>query len=98
MRRVAGLVHLYFIAIMCSALIERQVRLAMQDEDIAKIPILPEGRPTATPTTPRIFEMFEHVAWHEFEEGRRTVTFPVELDSTQELLLRLLDVPREAYV
>jgi len=96
--RVAGLIHLYFLAIMCSALIERQVRRAMQALDIPRIHILPEGRPTATPTTPRIFEMFEHVAWHEFEEGRRTVTFPVELNPTQELLLQLLDVPKEAYV
>lgn len=97
-RRVAGLIHLYFIAIMCSALIERQARQAMRAAGIAKIRVLPEGRPTATPTTPRIFEMFEHVAWHEFEEGRRTVTFPVELNPTQELLLRLLDVPQDAYV
>ena len=37
-------------------------------------------------------------AWHKFEEGTRTVTFPVQLNPTQELLLRLLEVPQEAYV
>jgi transposase len=95
--RVVGLVHLYFIAIMCSALIERQVRQAMKARGITSLPILPEGRPTTTPTTPRILEAFDHVAWHEYEEGPRAVTFPVQLTPTQELLLTLLDMPTTAY-
>ncbi len=96
-RRVAGLVHLYFIAIMCSALIERQVRRAMATRGVRRIAILPEGRSTSTPTTPRILDVFDHVAWHEFEEGSHHVAFPVQLDETQEQLLYLLDMPREAY-
>ena len=95
--RVVGLLHVYFIAIMVSALIERQVRLAMQAEGIAKIPILPEGRPTTTPTTPRILENFADVAWTEFQEGERTVTFPVELNNAQKLLLKLAEVPQTLY-
>ncbi len=96
-RRVAGLIHLYFVAIMCSALIERQVRSAMRAKGIKALPILPEGRMTTTPTTPRILENFDDVAWHEFQEGERTVAFPVQLNSTQEQLLDLAGVPRERY-
>jgi transposase len=96
-RRVAGLIHLYFIAIMCSALIERQVRSAMRAKGIQALPILPEGRMTTTPTTPRILENFDDVAWHEFREGERAVAFPVQLNSTQEQLLDLAGVPRERY-
>lgn len=96
-RRVAGLIHLYFIAIMCSALIEREVRSAMREAGIGSIPILPEGRMSTTPTTPRILENFADIAWHEFEEGGRLVAFPVELNPTQKLLIDLTGVPRERY-
>jgi len=42
--RVAALLHLYFIAIMCSSLIERQVRMAMKARGIESVSILPEGQ------------------------------------------------------
>ena len=95
--RVVALLHLYFIAIMCSALIERQVRKAMISRGIETLPILPEGRRTHTPTTPRILEAFDDVRWHEYREGERVVAFPVELGKTQTTLLDLLDIPRSAY-
>jgi transposase len=95
--RVVGLLHVYFLALMVSALIERQVRLAMEAAGIGKIPILPEGRPTPTPTTPRILENFADAAWTEFQEGDRVVTFPVDLSPTQKLLLGLADAPSSLY-
>ncbi|MGH9749448.1 MAG: hypothetical protein ACRD6R_05955, partial [Candidatus Polarisedimenticolia bacterium] len=88
-RRVVALLHLYFVAIMLSALLERQVRSAMRRRAIEKIPILPEGRPTSTPTTPRILENFDDASWHEYLETHRAVRFPVELKSTAALLLDL---------
>ena len=96
-RRVVALLHVYFVAIMLSALLERQVRSAMRRRDIPKIPILPEGRSTATPTTPRILENFADVSWHGFHEGDRSISFPVEIGATGVLLLDLADVPREIY-
>lgn len=95
--RVVGLLHVYFVAIMLSALLERQVRAAMAARRIQKLAILPEGRPTPTPTTPRILENFADVAWYEFQEGERIVTFPIELNSTQKLLLELAEVPPTLY-
>lgn len=95
--RVVGLLHVYFVAIMLAALLERQVRAAMHAKALAKIPVLPEGRSTATPTTPRILENFEDVAWHEYQEGERFVNFPVELTPTQNLLLDLAGAPRALY-
>ena len=96
-RRVVALLHVYFVAIMLSALLERQVRAAMSQQGIEKIPILPEGRATATPTTPRILENFADVAWHAFRERGRSIQFPVELKPVASLLLGLADVPRELY-
>ena len=95
--RVVGLLHVYFVAIMLSALLERQVRNAMAVRGIAKLTILPEGRPTATPTTPRILENFADVACYEFQEGDRIVSFPIELNDTQKLLLELAEVPPTLY-
>ena len=95
--RVVGLLHVYFVAIMLSALLERQVRNAMAVRGIAKLTILPEGRPTATPTTPRILENFADVACYEFQEGDRIVSFPIELNDTQKLLLELAELPPTLY-
>jgi transposase len=95
--RVVGLIHLYFIAIMLSALLERQLRAAMTAAGIPDLPILPEHRTTRTPTTPRILENFSDVSWHEFREGDRVVTFPVEVNEIQKQLLSLSGVPSSLY-
>jgi len=95
--RVLGLIHVYFLAIILSSLLERQVRAHMALHEIGAIPILPEGRATKTPTTPRILENFDDVAWHEFTEGDRAVSFPIELAKTQKLLLDLSGVPRSLF-
>jgi transposase len=95
--RVVALLHVYFVAIMLSALLERQVRSAMKQQGLEKIAVLPEGRATATPTTPRILENFADVSWHAFREGDRSISFPIELKPVASLLLRLADVPQELY-
>ena len=95
--RVVGLLHAYFVAIMLSALIEREARQAMKERGIKKIAILPEGRETTAPTTPRILEKFANATWYEFQEGGRNVSFPVELDADQSLLLKLTGVAAIAY-
>jgi transposase len=95
--RCAGLVHAYYVALAVAALIERAVRQGMAREKIEDLPLFPEGRPTATPTCPRILEAFRYVSWHEFRRGEEIVCFPIELSPLQKLLLRLLEVPRELY-
>ena len=96
-RRVAGLIHAYFIALALVSLVERQVRLAMQQRHLASLPLLPEGRATETPTATRILEAFTDVCWYEFERDDETVAFPITLTALQTQLLELLDVPRTAY-
>lgn len=96
-RRVAGLIHVYFIVLAATALIERQVRQGMVRAGIEELPILPEGRMTKTPTAARILEAFSDVKWYEFEGADESVMFPVELSPIQRNLLRLLEVPQAAY-
>ncbi len=96
-RRAAGLIHAYFIALSVASLIERQVRNYMRQRGLKTLPLLPEDRPTATPTCPRILEAFRDVRWYEVERKDELIAFPIELLSLQRTLLELLDVPPEAY-
>ena len=95
--RAAGLVHVTFLAMTLDALIERTLRQAMEREGIESLPILPERRPTKTPTTARLLEMFSDVAWYEFQRGDETVTFPIRLSPLQKELLRLLGMHASTY-
>lgn len=95
--RAAGLIHATFLAMMLDALIERTVRLSMARRRIERLPILPEGRLTPTPTTARILETFSDVAWYEFERDEDRVVFPVKLTPLQQDLLKLLEMDASAY-
>ncbi len=96
-RRVAGLIHAYFIALTVASLIEREVRTAMRQRNLKTLPLLPEHRPTPTPTCPRILEAFRDVRWYEVELRGEVTAFPIELSQLQRTLLQLLGVPPEAY-
>jgi hypothetical protein len=67
------------------------------DAALESLPILPEGRPSKTPTTARLLEMFSGVCWYEFERGEDIVTFPIELTPLQWNLLELLEVDPTTY-
>ncbi len=96
-RRAAGLIHAYFVALAVASLIEREVRAGMRREKLTTLPLLPEDRPTATPTCPRILDAFRDVKWHEVEREDEVIAFPIELSKLQRTLLQLLAVPAEVY-
>mgnify|MGYP001081939027 CR=1 FL=1 len=97
-KRVAGLIHAYFIAIAASSLIERQVRKSMVEEKISELPsLLPEGRLTKTPTAMRILEAFSDLCWYEFEGTKEQAVFPIKLSALQKQLLSLLGLPGNFY-
>ena len=96
--RVAGMLHVYFFAVVVASLIERTVRANMESSNIKQLPLLPEDRKSSTPTYPRILEAFAHVCWHRYEQPKsEPVVFPLQLDERQQQLLQLLEVPQEAY-
>jgi transposase len=95
--RCVGLIHATFLAMILDALIERTIRLAMDQQGITSLPILPEGRHTKTPTTARLLEMFSGISRFQFETGDERVAFPVRLTTLQKDLLRLLDIAPSVY-
>jgi transposase len=95
--RAAGLIHAAYLAMTVDALIERTSRQGMRREGLESLPILPEGRPTKTPTTARLLEMFSDVSWYKFERGEEVVTFPIRLTPLQKQLLGLLGMDPSVY-
>ena len=96
-KRVVGLVHVYFLSLMVAALIEREIRRAMDREKIQVLPIYPEERECRAPTTPRLLDFFSQVEWFRHVGKEGSTVFPVRLSTMQVQILGLLGVPRKAY-
>ncbi len=95
--RVVGLLHVYFLALMVAALLEREIRRRMAGEGIEALPIYPEERECRAPSCPRILEVFQQVSWYKHVRPTDVTTFPVSLTDTQREVLRLLGVPQVTY-
>ncbi len=96
--RIEALFFVYFLALVVQALIERELRLAMQREGIAELPLYPEERQTQRPTAEQILRLFSLVQRHSLQQERQTVhTFNPELTELQRQVLGLLGVPASAY-
>ena len=92
------LLFVYFIVLTLNALIERELRLAMDKENIQELPIYPEKRNCKHPTTARVIDLFSNLRRHIlFEEGREVKCFYDEISSLQEQILDLLIVSKDNY-
>jgi len=92
--RIEALMFIYFIAQTVASLLERELRLEMQKVGLEKLHLLPEGRPTRTPTTAQILDRFEHRARHRLlDRGRLLKTFAEPLSPDQVEVLKLLKIP-----
>jgi len=96
--RIQALLCVYFFALLVEALLERELRQAMQRAGIESLPMYPEGRPCRHPTTRRLIDLFEGIQRHTLLSAkRRPTTFVTDLSRLQRRILKLLDVPRTNY-
>jgi len=97
--RIEALMFVYFLAQLVCALIERQLRNAMQEQHLAHIQILPEDRPSATPTTEQVIRVFSSRARHLLlsQDGQLVQTFTEPLSPIQEQILSLLSISPKVY-
>jgi transposase len=96
--RIEAFFTLYFLALLVQALIERELRLAMKRENIDELPLYPEQRQCARPTTEQILRLFSLAERHRLIDGAHTVqVFDVPLTELQRQLLGLLGVPEDAF-
>ena len=97
--RIQGLLAVYFLVLLVQTLIERELRQAMQRHNLPSLPLYPEDRACARPTTYRILEVFEPIQRHELtrpgdEEPETLIT---ELSATQRHVLKLLGISPTRY-
>jgi len=96
--RIEALFFVYFLALLIQALIERELRQAMQSESIPQLPLYPEERANKRPTTEQILRLFSLAQRHTLTRNGRTIQiFETELTETQLEVLRLLRVADTAY-
>ena len=93
-RRIVGLLAVYFFALMVQALIERELRLAMQSNDIESLPLYAEGRPCFRPTARRVLDVFEPISRHTLTvaDNNEIEIFTTELALIHRQILKLLKV------
>lgn len=96
--RIEALFTLYFLALLVQALIERELRLAMKRECIEELPLYPEQRQCARPTTEQILRLFSLAERHKLRRDGRTVqVFDTELTDLQRQVLKLLGVSEQLF-
>jgi len=97
--RIEALFFLYFIALLIQALIERELRSAMEREKIEDLPLYPEERANHRPTAEQILRLYSLIERHQLceEDGREVQLFEPELTDLQKQILSLLSVPEMVY-
>ncbi|MDP9008813.1 MAG: IS1634 family transposase [Pseudomonadota bacterium] len=96
--RIVSFLCVYFLALLVEALLERELRKAMQASRVKTLPLYPEGRPCRYPTAPRVFDAFENVQRHSLElAGQPPNVLITELSPVQNAILKLLRHPSENY-
>lgn len=96
--RIEGLFLCHYIALLTTALIERELRRAMARERIDELPLYPEQRACRQPTAARTLELFADLTRHHLtRHGQHVQTFAPQLTTQQAQLLQLLGLPTTAY-
>jgi transposase len=96
--RIAGLLAVYFFALVAQTLLERELRRAMKKAGIKSLPLYPEDRPCARPTTHRLIELFEPIQRHELStDGGEPEIMVTELTPVQERVIELLGLSPDEY-
>jgi transposase len=96
--RIEALLFLEFIALMVHALVERQLRRAMQSAGEHSVPLYPEERPCKAPTTSRLIELLQLVQFHRLRDGHAVIQqFAPELSEIQTTMIGFAGVETEAY-
>jgi len=97
-RRIQALLCVYFFALLVEALVERELRQAMQRHQIEALPMYPEGRPCRWPTARRLIDLFEPVQRHTLiRRNGSPEVLVTERTRLQRKLLRLLDLNASDY-
>ena len=88
----------FFIALVVQALIEREVRNKMKEQNIEAIRVYPEQREATHPTTCKIIDRFDSICTYKIMESSKVVEcFKDILNEDQKLILSLLNIEENDY-
>jgi transposase len=96
--RIEALFFLHFVALLVNALLERQVRQAMADRGIKRLPLYPEERECRAPSAERILEIFASLQRHLLRKNDKVLQrLDPELTPLQRKLLGLVGLSPTAF-
>jgi transposase len=96
--RIQGLLASYFFVLLVQTLLERELRQAMARTGEGTLPLYPEARSCARPTTHRLIEVFSSIQRHEVRVGEGDPQVMVtKLTKTQRAIIRLLGMNPRTY-
>jgi len=96
--RIEALFFLYFLALLLSALLERDLHRAMAREKIEDLPLYPEERKTQRPTAEQVLRLFSLLQRHRlYQAGKEVEVFSPRLTDLQAQVLALLGLPPSVY-
>lgn len=98
-KRIVGLLAIYFFALMVQSLLERELRKAIASQGIESLPLYPEGRACVRVTTRQVLDVFEPIARHTISKvgSNDFEMFTTELAPIHRMILKLLRVPTADY-
>lgn len=97
-KRIEAMLFLYFVALMIVSLIERKIRMNMANENIEKLPILPQGMNSKKPTWNNIRYFFRNVHYSEIIQNGKCIQATVKgFSELHEQINGLLEVPVSIY-
>jgi transposase len=96
--RIQALLSVYFLALFVESILERELRQAMQRQEIDSLPLYPEGRACHRPTSGRVIDLFESIQRHTLTHGKQPAEVLVtELTRVQRRVLTLLGLASKQY-
>jgi transposase len=95
--RIQALLAVYFFVLVAQTLLERQLRRAMEQQDVEDLPLYPEGRRCSAPTTKRVIDLFEPIQRHELKQNGESQLFVTKLPSVHRSVLKLLGIHSRQY-
>lgn len=98
-RRIESLLWLYYVVELVQALVEREVRRQMEEQELASLPLYPEGRASSAPTTTSVFDVLEGHRCHRLrdEQGHELQRFHDPLPDVAQDVLEMLNVDVTPY-
>lgn len=96
-QRIEALLFLYFLALLVSSLIERQIRQQMKNKELPSIPIYPEQRACRKPTADKLFDLFRDVRLQTVKINGSKQQIQDDLTDIQKLVLTLLDIKTQQF-